>query len=169
MQNWSHFRKGSMNYYKIFFLLLLPLQGWGQENFLRFLPEESEFIQSLDCQSIRLSFQIEEGFYIQANEVLNENFIPTQIHIGNHFSGETEKILFPKAEIILLGGIERIAVFQGKIEVWIEFESDSWSPIPVDQFQGSILFQACNKQKCFFPRSLAFELPIPKSSNLLMP
>ena len=158
-----------MNSYKIFLLLLLPLQGWGQENFLRFLPEESEFIQSSACKSIRLSFEIETGFYIQANEVLNENFIATQIQIEHQLPMEIQKILFPKAEIILLGGIEKTAVFQGKIEVWIEFESTSWSPIPTDQFQGSILFQACNKQKCFFPRSLAFELPIPKSTNLLMP
>ena len=103
-----------MNSYKIFLLLLLPLQGWGQENFLRFLPEESELIQSQDCPSIRLSFQIEEGFYIQANEVLNENFIPTQIHIEKRLPIEIQKILFPKAEIILLGGIERITVFRGK-------------------------------------------------------
>ncbi|MEM8889938.1 MAG: protein-disulfide reductase DsbD domain-containing protein [Bacteroidota bacterium] len=151
-----------MNSYKIFLLLLLPLQGWGQENFLGFLPEESELIQNQDCQSVRLSFQIEEGYYIQANEVFNENFIPTQIQLENQLPIEIQKILFPKAEIILLGGIERIAVFRGKIEVWIEFESHTWSSIPIDQLQGSILFQACNKQKCFFPRSLAFELPMEK-------
>ena len=158
-----------MNYYKIFFLLLLPLQGWGQENFLRFLPEESKFIQSLDCQSIRLSFEIEEGYYVQANEVLNENFIPTQIQLDNRLPIEIQNILFPKAEIILLGGSERIAVFRRKIEVWIEFEANSRSSIPIDQFQGSILFQACNKQKCFFPRSLAFELTLSKTTKGLMP
>jgi len=161
------FKRGFMNSYKIFLLLLLPLQGWGQENFLRFLQEESEWIQSQECQSIRLSFQIEEGYYIQANEVFNENFIPTQIQLENQLSIEIQKILFPKAEIILLGGIEKTAVFKGKIEVWIEFESHS--SIPIDPLRASILFQACNKQKCFFPRSLAFELPLSKRTNFLMP
>ncbi|MDW3650164.1 MAG: hypothetical protein R8P61_24035 [Bacteroidia bacterium] len=158
-----------MNSYKIFLLLLLPLQGWGQENFLRFLPEESKIIRTADCQSMRLSFLIEQGFYIQANEVLNENFIPTQIQLENRLPIEVEKVLFPKAAIILLGGIERTAVFQGKIEVWIEFESNSFSSIPIEQLKGSILYQACNKQKCFFPRQLAFELQPLKGPKVLMP
>lgn len=156
-----------MNSYKIFLLFLIPIQGWGQGNFLRFLPSESGIIQTIDCKSARLTFQIKEGFYIQADKVLNDNFIPTQLKLELNLATDIQKILYPKVEILLLGGIEEAPVFQGKIEVWIEF--DSWSVIPVDQIKGSLLYQACNKQKCFFPRKLTFQLPPSNHPKLLMP
>lgn len=130
----------------------MPFQVFGQEHFLRFLSEESAWIEKGACQSLRLTFEIAEGYYIQSAQVLNENFIPTQLTLNADVSVSVQQILYPISSFILVGESEKVAVFKGKFEIWLELETK------IRELEATLFYQACNKQKCFFPRSLVVKL-----------
>ncbi|MEM6805154.1 MAG: protein-disulfide reductase DsbD domain-containing protein [Bacteroidota bacterium] len=145
-----------MNCCRTLLPLLIPFQVFGQEHFLSFLEEESLWQEKGPCKSLRLSFEIERGYYIQADQVLNENFIPTLLVLSD--APAVIHILYPKSQFLLLGEREKVAVFKERLEIWIEFEAPLPDTLERDMLKGSLHYQACNTQKCFFPRSLSFAL-----------
>lgn len=131
---------------------------YGQQtDFVKLYPPTSYTITAEKNQSFVISFKIKDGFHIQANEVLDDNLIPSYISfeenpnviLGTPIYPQTEKFLMESSETPLL-------VFSNEISISvpiISFSSETEEDIVL---KGKLFYQACDSSKCYFPRVLDF-------------
>lgn len=133
----------------------------GQDiQFVRFAAEDIQITQQAQHTTISLCFDILDGYHIQSNRVENENLLATKIEleqspyfevITKTFSTETTKISLIEEE--------ELSVFSNTLQVEIQLQRKRAFQTN-DPIKGTIFYQTCDKRKCYFPRELAFSVPI---------
>jgi hypothetical protein len=131
-----------------------------QTDFLRFLSGSVTVIDDSTSQ-LRLAFEIDSGLHIQSNQPELDTVIPTRIGLVLPEELVMEATRFPHPETMYLEGSNQpLKVFSGRLEALIRIRH--LQPLQqLNQITGTIYFQACNDQRCFYPRELGFEVSVP--------
>lgn len=105
-----------------------------------------------------LSFTIEEGFYIQSDQPLDDNLIPAQLEIAFD-SSESHSIKFSQP-VLKKGWSEGqvISVFDRHFSIDLQLLQPDISYRR--SLQGTLVYQACDQKKCYFPKELQFEIEL---------
>ncbi len=172
MRNWFHSKHGLMNCWphiinRSLWLVIISLCctfSYAQEKqWVRLSTGKIEIDRQTEY--INLEFIIEEGMHIQADTLSNSNFIPTVLTLEMPEGMKYGRPVFPEMHVIQLAGSEDVMeVFDGRVQVSIPLIH---SAIPPGDYHldGQLYYQACSDQKCFFPRTLKFTIPLLVSSE----
>lgn len=143
-------------------LLNLNMLVVEQETAFVQLNREPEFsISPGGDQQVQLSFLIREGYHIQANQVRDENLIPSELS----FEATDGLILgdphFPEAvEFSMKGTEETMDVFSDTLEVRLPVSPLEQTGKGLFLIKGRLHYQACDDAKCYYPRDLNFTMRI---------
>jgi len=132
----------------ILLFAFLTIPGVAQVQFVEFTGATPS-----DSATITLTFSIQQGYHIQADQVTENHLIPTQLTLKNldNLCG----LAFPKPETIWLGEGRPLQVFSGLVQIEAQFDSEQ--AVASGCIQGQLYYQTCDQLRCFFPRVLSFE------------
>lgn len=110
---------------------------------------------------IVISFIIKEGYHIQADEVKDENLIPTSITLQTSEEIKITNLVFPEPEEFAMAGVsEPLMVFSGFLDVRLTMSLHERSATGLHFVEGILNYQACDSRQCLFPRSLPFTIKL---------
>ncbi len=155
-----------MNCFKLLLLfLLISPAALGQSTFVSFLPEKSIWQRCGNTVDLELYFEIATGYHIQGHEPNNDNFIPTTLILDPLLSETICQIDFPTPKELLLDQTGSVKVYSEILTINLQLEvpsTQTW--LRSSGLKGELHYQACDARKCFFPRTLDFEIPTPPFS-----
>lgn len=150
-----------MNCYSLFLLVALSLFGDQQKQFVSFIDTEVSLTKEKDALTIILPFMILEDYHIQAASEVLDNLIATEISFEQNGSFEIENYEFSLTNydtVVLNEFTHRVLSDRVEVTVVLKFiEDKSQKDIGL---KGELYYQACDDQRCFFPRSLAFNVDL---------
>lgn len=112
-------------------------------------------------QAVRLFFLIREGYHIQANQVRDENLIPSALTFETMEGLILGDPVFPEAvEFSMEGTEETMDVFSDTLEVGLPVRILKGAGKGPFLIKGKLHYQACDDTKCFYPRDLEFIMRI---------
>lgn len=133
--------------------------------------QETSFVQWLDVPEftifcgedkiITLSFGIKESYHIQANQVKNENLIPTTLYLKANHELTFGDPVFPKGDELKMKGVEeKLSIFSEIMEIQVPINTNQLTKKGAYFVEGQLHYQACDNAKCYFPRNLNFVFKI---------
>ena len=107
---------------------------------------------------ITIPFEVEAGYHIQPNVVENSNMLATKVNFGKGFEMilQNQEFIIHQAHRLLLGEEELNTIKTFSVKVTL----DKKEFYKLKSLKGTVFYQACNEQKCFFPRELKFDIPL---------
>lgn len=131
----------------------------SNNDFIQFKGSSPTTLASGGQSAITVSFQIKDGYHIQANEVNDDSLIPVRIDMENHEAINYGQPVFPAWKKFKMEGTnDRLWVFDEMLDVKIPL-TIAKEKSPGDYFiKGNLHYQACDSWKCYFPRVLVFEV-----------
>lgn len=108
---------------------------------------------------VTVSFQIKEGYHIQANKVNDDNLIPVKLEIESLEGISIGEPIFPGwREFKMEGTSDTFWVFDEILDVQIPLSIVQGKVSGDHLLKGNLNYQACDSRKCFFPRDFKFEV-----------
>ena len=135
--------------------LFINLTLYAQETSFVLLEGKPVFtVRSDKKDHLYLHIIIKEGYHIQANQVNDENLVPTRLSFdspdGIHFGNP----IFPKTEDLLIEGLDNPwKVYSGKLVIKVPIQLEKRVVMGKGNLiiDGNLFYQACDDKKCFFP------------------
>jgi hypothetical protein len=150
-----------MNCCNLFLFIALSLFGDQQKQFVSFIDTEVSLSKEKDVLTIILPFVIQEDYHIQAASEVLDNLIATEISFEQNGSFEIESYEFSLTNydtVVLNEFTHRVLSDRVEVTVALKFkENKSGKSI---ELKGELYYQACDDQRCFFPRTLAFNVDL---------
>ena len=111
--------------------------------------------------TIRIIATVKKGFHIQSNQPIVDNLIPTTIRIDSTDQIIPGKFNFPSSKKFKLHGTnDFLEVYDGKFEITATLEIKRTAKRGLYQLKAVLRYQACDEKICFFPKSIAFTIPV---------
>ncbi len=130
--------------------------SYEQTEFVRFL--HANFISKpsvLSSDTLILAFQVRPSYHIMS-DTPGGDFIPSKLSLNPPQDIILGSIQYPPfSSFPLQGTKDTLRVFEDKLLIKVPL---LFSKKNLDSYQikGSLYYQACDEQKCFFPRRLEF-------------
>jgi len=100
-------------------------------------------------------FKVKDGFHVQANPS-SENLIATTLNLDSGKTYETGKPVYPPGQVHELKALHtKILTYSGNFQVRVPLLIKAKGEI---LFKGHLRYQACNKDTCYLPKKLPFEV-----------
>jgi len=150
-----------MNCYSLFLFIVLSLFGDQQKQFVSFIDAEVSLSKEKDVLTIILPFMIQEDYHIQvASEVL-DNLIATEISFEQNgwFKIESYEFSLTNYDTVVLNEFTH-RVLSDRVEVTVTLRLKVENAKKNNELKGELYYQACDDQRCFFPRTLAFNVDL---------
>lgn len=110
-------------------------------------------------QTIRLTFRIDEKYHIQGAEIKDEYLIPTRLTFTDTSGISIGTVTFPPTKKFWMNGVdEPLEVFDHLLEVDIIVQAARAGKKKQYPVKGNLYYQACDSFKCYYPRSLDFQI-----------
>ena len=110
------------------------------------------------ASTLRLAAQVIEGWHINSDRPLSEDFIPTKVEVKGPVSVTAGPVKYPPAETMTLevAGGGKISVFGGDIKFEVPLKAaDNFAVKPGDALTVTIDYQGCNNNECLRPASVS--------------
>ncbi len=160
-----------MNYLKPINVIILILWG-GLHLFVKAQLPDHQFVeinQSSEWEiypgqrkNLEVNITILEGYHIQADQVEDQNLIPTSVttvEVPNNFVVYSP--VFPQPEPFKLRDAQdSIMVFKQILRIYIPVEVKNEAKIGQHKIAMNLHYQACDNVKCYFPRDLPFMINV---------
>jgi hypothetical protein len=112
-------------------------------------------------KNVEIAFVIKEGYHIQADQVLDENLIPTSLTTQSPDDIIVDDPIFPSALPFRLKNVKEVMmVFHKKLNITLPVSVKENTEIGIYTIIGNLHYQACDSVKCYFPRDLLFEINV---------
>lgn len=148
-----------MNYFSLLIIALVLAVSPLQDEFVLFQEEKTEINASQKEYEISLTFKILDGYYIQAETGVPENIIPTQVTFQKSESFEiTAHQLSSRGEQTIFLDTTAHKVLSDSFKILVFIKLKNADSKHVKKLVGEVYYQACNKQQCFYPRTLNFQV-----------
>ncbi len=127
--------------------------------------QAGDFVQILSGSingrnSIKLEFEIKKGYHIQSHQPGGENLIPTELEIEWPGGISQYQQKFSEPHFFTLEGADDVlSVFSEQLVIEIIIEIVDGMEMP-EQLKGNLRYQACDRVKCFFPRTFPFTISL---------
>lgn len=131
----------------------------GKIGFIQFKGSKATNLDTDGQSTIIVSFQIKEGYHIQANKVNDESLIPVKLEMETREGIFYGQPVFPEwKEFTMEGTNDRLWVFDEILDVKIPLTIANGKSQGDYLLKGNLHYQACDSWKCYFPRELDFEV-----------
>lgn len=143
-------------------LLSLNAQLHAQETAFVQLSGDPEYTVTAGEEThIQLTFLINEGYHIQADQVKDENLIPSVLSFDTSAGLIIGDPIFPQAvELEVNGEEEAWLVYSDVLKINVPVRTVKGVEQGVLLIKGNLHYQACDDSKCYFPRDLGFSIKI---------
>jgi len=139
---------------------VFPFAGYGAEIVSFSTPTPAALEQGRSCMA-SLSFQVSEGFHIQANPASEEYLIPARLKLGSARGVVPGEPVYPPGSPYRLEGSEKtISTYGGIFTVEVPIEVFSSEKPGRRALKGSLRYQACDSKRCLFPAEIPVALPV---------
>ena len=106
---------------------------------------------------IKTFVSVNNGYHIQAHEIVDEHIIPTTLEIAYDGNFVIKKQVFPPTKKFVLTGTDRsLEVFDGDFQILTSLSMSERIQKGVRQLKGKLKYQACDSVRCLFPRTVEF-------------
>lgn len=114
-----------------------------------------------ECE-ILIYVTVKEGWHINANPAMPDNFIPTTVTLKSKHKCELTSIKYPKSHPMTLAGIdEPVHTYDGRIAIRGVIGIPITAAGQVDEIEIHVRYQACNDKSCLSPTTLTFKTKVP--------
>lgn len=128
-------------------------------DFIQYKGSSSTHLESGGLSAITVSFQIKDGYHIQANKVNDDSLAPVRLEMGTSEGIYYGQPIFPEwKEFKMEGTNDRLWVFDEMLDVKIPLKITKEKLRRDYLLKGNLHYQACDSRKCYFPRVLEFEV-----------
>jgi len=150
-----------MNSCSLFLFIVLSLFCNQQKQFVTFNDIEVRISEEKGVFTITLPFTIDEDYHIQAVSEVLDNLIATEISFEQNGSFEIEGFEFSLTnyETVVLNEFTH-RVLSDRVEVTVILKFNENKSAKGIGLKGELYYQACDDQRCFFPRSLGFNVDL---------
>lgn len=142
-----------MSCFSLILIFLLGSNTSDERHFVQLIKNKVEVKKEAHTTTVWLPFEIQEGFHIQPVQTLNVNMIATKIEFDEDYS-EIKASFIADNETIRMGQ-DFVDVISNTFTIKITFKSSEGT-----SFNGRLFYQACDNRKCYFPRTLTFEIQL---------
>ena len=110
------------------------------------------------CVVITIPFEVEAGYHIQPDVVENSNMLATKVSFGKSFEKmiQNQEFMIHQKHKVFLGEEELKTIKDFSVKVILNKKEF----YKLKSLKGTVFYQACNEQKCFFPKELKFNIPL---------
>jgi len=150
-----------MNFYSLIVCFFVFLSSIQEKHFVEFKEDEVKISTNKEYVTVALPFEILKAYHIQTEKVVDNNLIPTKIHFDDPDGFKILDYKFSKVQRdnLVLDQL-KCEVLSGRLEITLELEKKSSTNKSLD-LKGYLYYQACDDRRCFYPRSLHFNVKQP--------
>ncbi|MDD5543442.1 MAG: protein-disulfide reductase DsbD family protein [Acidobacteriia bacterium] len=110
---------------------------------------------------VRVQINVNPGFHINSNRPKDKYLIPTRITLDKISGVSYGEARFPSAQDAKFQfSSEPLSAFEGEVQARIPARSLKTLPLGKKKITGKVVYQACDNQTCFPPRTVPFEIPV---------
>lgn len=158
-----------MNYYNVCLALLILAScqpktldsALTEDNLVELKPVPRIELKKGVRNEVPLIFEIEPGYHIMADTGSTEQWVYTKMRLEADPGFLTDTPIFPAPEdLILADDTQPLYVFESELEVKVPILPSVQAEHGAYHLRGQLFYQACTKQKCFFPRGLDFQIQL---------
>ena len=135
---------------------LLTMHKIDAQQFVQ-LKSVTELTVSTEQAALALDFKILRGYHIQAHQPDVNWMIPTRLEINSTLKLKPAKFP-PSWDLPWPGEEEPMKVYKCLLNVSVPFDQ-KLEPGSY-RLEGTLYYQACDRVKCYFPRTLNFEITL---------
>lgn len=149
-----------MSFYRIIFGLLITIPCFGQKHFVQVNKDEIQIEHAGSLTHIMIPFKVEDGYYIQDFTDVVGNVLPTEFSVDSNsgFEKIEQELATQEYDYVHLDKLtHRVLKERFVVEVILRLKENSKYP---ENFTSTLFYQTCNTIKCFYPRTLKFEVQI---------
>ena len=105
--------------------------------------------------------EVAEGYHIQANRIKDKSLIPTTIEVADEKNITVRRPKFPRTAQFKLEGYDTfLDVYDGKFPIKFTIRPHASGPTGKHVIPARLQYQACDAQRCLFPRTIEFSIPL---------
>lgn len=147
-----------MSYFNLLLLCLVPTLNWNESQFVALNYDNIVITRAKNEIMVTLPFTIREGYHIQSNIADNTDLIATTVvfNVGSGSSLISYEFLIEEYKSITLGN-KKLNVIDREFEIEVHMQRLSSQNL---KLQGKLYYQTCDDKKCYFPRTLDFEIEL---------
>ena len=149
-----------MNFYRTIAVLLFTISSFGQKQFVAMNSDKIQIERAGDLTRLVIPFNVEDGYYIQDFAEVVGNVIPTHFSINDNsgFEKIEQELGATEFDNVKLDKLTHRVIKNGfAIDMILRLNEYTQYP---EVLQGELFYQTCNSRRCFFPRTLKFEVSL---------
>lgn len=140
-------------------LILVIITTWFQQTQWVAVQEVQTRLEN-NILLIELELKVTEGYHIQSANPDDPYLVATSLQLDFPESWRLIGIEFPPAKAFQLSGSEEaLQVYSGKVPVMLRVDTNGNFP-ENEMLSATLEYQACDANKCYYPRQLDFEIPL---------
>ena len=110
---------------------------------------------------VHVPVSVSRGYHVQANPVLDPALIPITLTIERPEGLEVGAPRYPAAKRFKLQGAEdELVVLDGRFSIQVPVRVSGRAAAGKAALKGKLRYQACDHERCLFPRTLPVEIPL---------
>ncbi len=111
--------------------------------------------------TLKIPISVGKEYHVHSNPAANRQYISTEVKFEATDKIAIGKASYPKGTPYRLkGSPTEISVYSGRFEILVPVTISSDALKGKAELKGTLRFQACNDQICFFPKNLPFTVPV---------
>ncbi|MEZ4751029.1 MAG: protein-disulfide reductase DsbD family protein [Bdellovibrionota bacterium] len=120
--------------------------------------------------TVKLKFTVEKGFHVQANPASEKYLIATELKLEPNKDFKVATIAYPPCKegkamgpckpFKIAGSEKAINAYEGTFEIAVPLTPAESLKAGAHNLTGTLKYQACNEQTCFFPTKLSVSFPV---------
>lgn len=131
------------------------------EPVVRVLPVEAVELAPGNDAIARIRVEVKPGYHVQANPVLDDALIPISLTIEPSGGVDVDAPRYPAAKRMRLRGAEdELVVLDGFFSIEVPMRISRGARPGSNLLAGKLRYQACDDERCLFPRTLAVQIPV---------
>ena len=141
---------------------LLPLAALAAaEDVVRVEPPALVVLRPGGEATAKIVVRVKRGFHVQANPVLNPDLIPIVLSFEDSGPARAGRPIYPAPKRMRLRGADDdLLVLDGRFTIAVPIRLEGATPPGELRLVGKLRYQACDDERCLFPRTARTEVPI---------
>lgn len=149
-----------MKFFSLFYLLILGF-GIPQKHFVQYNATDAKVDREGGVVRVTLPFTVAEGYHIQDASNTLDDVLPTKISFEDDANYQIRSYDYSQVDYdtVVLDKVSH-KVMSNLLEVTVTIDLKESASTGQTTLKGELFYQACDHMRCFFPRTLAFEVAL---------
>lgn len=149
-----------MKFFSLFCLLFLGI-GIQQKHFVQYNTADVKVDREGSVVKVTLPFTISEGYHIQDAYNTLDDVLPTKVSFEDKANYQVREYTYSQVDYdtVVLDKLSH-KVMSNLLKVTVTIDLKEGVSIGQTTLKGELFYQACDHMRCFFPRTLEFNVPL---------